>query len=161
MKFWKLFQPNEYQIRTNKNGLIFPVLTGFSKDNYYIQNYTGKMFELFIRNIFEQREKLSKHLQEKLNISVPDYDVFAYETKETQIDLIIESKLDRLSRIIKCKWGKWDNKFIEEVQSKSYQLKSSYSRLNYIFISEEVSVSTKSKASNKGVHIITLKDLYR
>ena len=161
--YFQVLLPNKYKIETNSNGFVLGDI--FERNsNYFIPNFSGKAFELLVRYILEQRIDLKLKIFNLLDLRSWNYEVLAYWNKETQIDLLVEHKTDRLSRILECKWVGPDNRlfsqYLDELLSKKYEPPKTYTRKPVLVISKKPTLENLKKAKDQGVTIVSLDDLF-
>ena len=155
--------PLSYRIKVNKTGLLFPYECLGSNHGYYISNFSGKAFELLVRSILENRS-LKEKIFKKLNLLDVNYDVETYWDNKNQIDLVVEHKTDRVTRIIECKWlsntVSMNSHLIQQLINKQYPLPQGYLRKNYLVLSQNCSKPMLKASKEFDVGIITLEDLF-
>ena len=135
--YHQLLLPYAEQIKGNEKGLLFPYQVGLSENGYHIPNFTGKAFELFVRQFLELNRGMDKHttIHKKLKLLSPDYEVIDYWDKNVQIDLIVTSKADRICRVIECKWsGEYKKSWREELCKKNITLPDGFIRMNFLVL---------------------------
>lgn len=154
--YFNVLSPLAKQIEVNQKGLLFPYETKLSEQGYYIPNFSGKAFELLVRNIIEYGRYAPTKLSQKLMLNVPDYEVFDYWDKESQIDLLVSSQKDRICRVIECKWtDEIKKEWIDELKKKKIELPKLLARKNYLICScSSLSVDRK----NSEVDILSPED---
>lgn len=162
--YFQLLLPREKQIRTNARDLLFPKECLYSNAGFYIPNFTGKAFEALVQNILENYQDRSAPLFRILDLRDANYEVGSYWDQATQVDIIVEHKKDRISRVIECKWlsqAPTDlNAFIEEVLRKQYQPPKGYRKKHFLVLSQDVTKRAQKKAEEKGVTLVGLKALF-
>lgn len=152
---FSLLEKSRQSIMYNKKGLIFPAITELSNNGYYIPNYTGQAFELFLRIYLEDRTCFGNQVYRKLLIRNPDYNILDYWDKNNQIDLIIESDEDRLGRIIECKWSAISTEHISEVINKTYPHPKNFTVKHAL-----AGISSSFKNRNNILSVINIEDFY-
>lgn len=160
--YFQVLYPLRNKIQKNTSALLFPCEVLRSKKGFYIENFSGKAFELLIRSILETRS-LKERIFKKLLLKDPDYSVETYWDEKTQVDLIVEHPRDRLSRVIECKWVTETSpalSWIEEVKQKKYEPVPHLKRKNYLMLSKKMSPSYVEKSKKSGVVGIALEDLF-
>jgi AAA+ ATPase superfamily predicted ATPase len=161
--YFQILLPLENQIKTNQKALLFATKCLASEKGFYIPNFSGKAFELFVQRILENRFSTQPNIFTKLDIRDPDYQVGTYWDQTTQIDLVVENKNDRLTRLIECKWINQENisllSLIQDITKKTYPLKKHWKKQHYLMLSQDVSLQTKEKAKAMNCEILELKDL--
>lgn len=164
--YFQVLLPYKSKIESNKTkGLLFPQVFDESNTHYFIQNFSGKAFELLVRYSLERKLELDSELNKLLLLRDFEYDVLFYWDKETEIDILVEHQKDRISRIIECKWVGPDNtegsKYLTEVAKKQYTPPPSYSVRRYLCISKEPTPQLIAKAAEEEVTLIGLKSLFK
>lgn len=162
--YFQVLEPLQAKVSENKSGLLFPCEI-LSKNGYYIPNFSGKAFELLIRYQLENFSLYKKSkLFKKLMLVDSDYQVMTYWNDETQVDLIVEHKLDRVSRIIECKWinemphAKADS-LIDEILAKKYEPPAGFTKKYFLILATKPSTEFMASAKARGVSVISLEDL--
>lgn len=155
--YFLLLAPLKMKIQKNKKSLMFSSEYLKNKSSYYIENYSGYMFEKIIRSVLELRG-MKEGIFKKLDLRDENFIVNQYWDKENQIDLIVEHPKDRVSRAIEIKWLS-DKKInlknlYEQLDLKDYPLPKNFSRENYL------AISSNDKKLESGHSIILLRDLY-
>jgi AAA+ ATPase superfamily predicted ATPase len=129
--YFQLMDPIKGRIQQNSKELIFQ----FSSQEYYIPEFTGPRFERLIEQVLQEKN-FHLPLFDKLDLRTPDFEIETYWDKEQQIDLIINSHQDRISRAIEIKWQsltqKQEEKIQQELSEKEYPLPPYYQRKNYV-----------------------------
>lgn len=153
--YFNLIEPIEKKINANQNQLLFSQNYLTSDKGYYIPNYTGYMYEKLVRTIIEDRD-MKRVVFKKLNLTDPDFVIKQHWDYEQQIDLIIEHKLDRISRALEIKWIPESkispDKVLKTLAEKMYHMSPYYIRENYVVVSE-------SRDSKKNKYVIDISDL--
>ena len=159
--YFQVLYPLRNKILNNTSSLLFSEVLR-SKKGFYIENFSGKAFELLLRFILDNRS-LKERLFKKLLLKDPDYSIDTYWDEKTQIDLIVEHPQDRLSRIIECKWTTGvspASTWIEEVNKKNYQPPPSFKRKNYLMLSQKVTSAYAARCKKSDIQVMTLEDLF-
>lgn len=155
--YFQLIQPLENKIFKNKNSVLFK----FSAENYFIQNYTGALFERLIWLTLNDRD-LNLNLFKKLDLRSYDFKIETFWDKEQQVDLIITGQEDRLSRAIEVKWQFLPEaealKILKNLGEKLYPMSPYFTRNNYLVILGLQNNNQKSAKQNS--QIITADDLF-
>ena len=155
--YFSLLAPLKLKIEKNKSAILFGDEYLKNKNNYYVENYTGYMFEKIIRYVLESRT-MKENVFKKLDLRDESFIVTQYWDKENQIDLIVEHPRDRVSRIIEIKWindkGLSLNKLYQGLELKECYIPKNFSRQNFLAISSD------SKKINSKVPIILISDLF-
>jgi AAA+ ATPase superfamily predicted ATPase len=154
------------QIKKNTKRNIFSSLLS-SKIGYYIPNFSGLAFELLIESIIDRRADSTMHesIFSKLELLDNNY-YFGYywEQNSTQIDLIVESSVDRESRILEIKWiadkAGLADKYLEQVLQKAYTPPKGYRLSFYLVISKAPTKGLREAANKLNVRIVDLTDLF-
>ena len=150
--YFQVLSPLTEYIKNNEKGLLFPYQVRLSDKGYYLPNFTGKAFELFIRDRLENsRGNLEGDLLcQRLMLTTPDYEVLDYWDKNVQVDLIVLGKSDRILRVIECKWGRaFDQKWIKDLEQKTIPVPNGYTRKNFVIYGG--SDKDSDKDSDEGV----------
>lgn len=162
--YFQVLDPLKNKIQKNTSALLFPCEVLRFQKGFYIENFSGKSFELLVQSVLERRI-LAEKIFRKLSLHDPDYSLGTYWDEQTQIDLVVEHKLDRIVRIIECKWTDssarknykaWVNQLIQ----KKYPLSENMIRRNYLVISERASAPFKSWAQKNRVGLVEIDDLF-
>tara|TARA_R110000850_G_scaffold9196_8_gene33997 strand:- start:1615 stop:3093 length:1479 start_codon:yes stop_codon:yes gene_type:complete len=154
------------RIRKNVRANLFRECIS-SKTGYYIENFSGKAFELITEWVLRQElspvgnEKILK----KLQIRDDDYEVGHHWVEgETQVDLVVENEADRESRLLELKWisGKADlgSGYLEQVRDKDYSPSKGWTISYHLILSGEASKPLKKSAKAAKVQILGLSDLF-
>ncbi len=160
--YFQILHPLRNKIKKNTSALLFPCETFRSRKGFYIENFSGKAFELLVAFLLESRS-LKENIFKKLLLKDPDYSIGTYWDETTQIDLIVEHPQDRLSRVLECKWVTGTRpalSWIEEVNRKKYDPSLPLKRKNYLIVSQKVKPSYVEKSKKAGVSVIELADLF-
>lgn len=153
--YFQLLAPLKDQIQRNEKGLIFPNAIQLSKQGYYIPNFSGKAFELLIRIMLEeaylnQNNKLIKQiLPENTTYNIKDW-----WSKEQEIDLILENETERVSKIIECKWGRFQQSYLKDLKEKHYPVSNKFN------IKRTLIISDFKKVHDKEVEVIDFQGLF-
>lgn len=110
------------EILDNDDRLILPQVF-VPQQSYYIPNFTGRAFEILIRNLFVcETNDSQKILLKQLGITDKKYQLFDSYDGTGSIDFFIEHKFLRLFYAIECKWTS-SQKVLEEgiVQLQKFQ----------------------------------------
>lgn len=159
--YFNLLEPLEKVIKLNDDSLIFTSRVINSKDGYYIPNFSGHAFELYIESLLQKRD-LKNNLLKKLDIKTVEYEIKSYESNDSEIDLIVESSPDRMARIIECKWldsVRNINSLIDELKAKKYPHRKNYSVKHYLIIPTEFTKNHVEKAKESYIKLIGIGDL--
>jgi hypothetical protein len=162
--YFQILEPLSNRIKENKKGMLFTGDVIKSNKGYFIQNYSGKAFELLIFNFLEDRRNRNSRIFKKLNIENIDYNVGCYWKKKiTQIDLIVESKEDRESRIIETKWinqiADVSTPYIDQLENKKYSPPSGYSLTRFLICSRGFSKNFYQTTTKK-IQLLDIDDLF-
>lgn len=99
-------------------------------------------------------------LFKELQLRSLDFEIKYYWNKESQIDLIIESKEDRISRALEIKWQALNTteirNLLENLTTKDYPYPAYYTRQDFLIGLETTKVSKKNIPNN----VITITDLF-
>jgi len=164
--YFQVLQKMAPQIRSNKRTNLFQKCIG-SKTGYYIENFTGKGFELLTEWIL--RQELSpfgtENILWKLDMLDAEYEVRHYwEEGQTQVDLIIECKTDRESRLLELKWVNsrtdLNSGYIEQVREKNYSPPKGWTISYHLLLSAGTSAPLQKQAKAARVQILEMEDLF-
>ncbi len=164
--YFQVLRSETPQIRKNIRANLFQKCLG-SKTGYYIENFSGKAFELLVQWVLEQ--KLSPPSKEpilkKLGLTEDPYEVgHFWEDGKTQIDLVIENSGDRESRLLELKWinkpADLSSTYIEQVREKQYSPPKGWTISYHLLTSKPASAPLKKKAKAERVQILELSDLF-
>lgn len=162
--YFQLLEPIKERIQQNDKSLLFPYETLQSKSGYYIPNFSGAAFENLLRHCLEAGIKFYPQLYDKLQLADENFEIGEFWNESTQIDLIVEHKKDRISRVIECKWKDEKNisieKLCKEVIDKQYSPPKGYTRVNYLFLSYTPTKAALEKCKKNKVRVIALQDLF-
>lgn len=107
--YFQIFAPAANTIADNvKSGMLINKFIR-SLNGYYIENFSGKAFELLILQVLRAGIANSDNRQAKifelLNLKTGSYEVGTYwQTGQTQIDIVVACAEDRQMRLIEAKW---------------------------------------------------------
>ncbi|ETR69257.1 MAG: hypothetical protein OMM_04050 [Candidatus Magnetoglobus multicellularis str. Araruama] len=154
------------QIKENTKSNIFSGILS-SKAGFYIPNFSGLAFELLIESIIDRRANptMQESIFSKLEIRDKNY-YFGYhwEQNSTQIDLIVESSVDRESRILEAKWistkAGLTDRYLEQVLQKAYTPPRGYRLSYHLVISKTPTKGLRESAKKLNIEIIELTDLF-
>lgn len=162
--YYQILEPLAEKIKINQNSLIFPVDVLKEKKGYYISNFTGVAFERLVKNVLEGEVKKYPKVFSKLDLVDHNFEIKNYRTTETEIDILVLHKKDRLVRVIECKWAQKKNiKFKDlclEVINKVYSPDDGLVRKNYLFVSFTPSAADLKIAKALDVDILTINDFF-
>lgn len=162
--FFQLLEPLKERIEKNEKALLFPYECLQAKTGYYIPNFSGPAFEKILRHALEAGMEAYPELFHKLQLVDENFIIGEFWHESTQIDLIVEHKKDRLSRVIECKWKDEKNINIDslckEVIAKQYVPPKGCTRINYLFLSYTPTTAALKKCQDHKVRVITLHDLF-
>ncbi len=154
------------QIKDNTKSNIFSRLLS-SKEGFYIPNFSGQAFELLIESVIDRRANSTMHenIFKKLNIHEPNYYFGHYwESNTTQVDLIVESSVDRETRIFEAKWiatkAGLTHGYLEQIRQKTYTPPRGFRLSFYLVISKSPTKGLKEAAQKQNVQIVELTDLF-
>ena len=126
------------------------------------ENFSGGAFELLIRSILEDKRHLNLNMLKKLLLLDANYEVLDWWNKHSQVNLIVEHKSDKISRIIECKWAYQEDKnWIEEVLNKKYDPPNEFKKMFILVVSCKASAAFLKQAKEKNVVVVTLEDLFK
>lgn len=158
--YFQVIDRMKTKITRNEKGLLFPCEVLQSNTKYYIPNFSGKAFELLVRHVLETSKDFSEAIFDKLLLSDADYDILDYWDRRTEIDLIVEHRKDRLSRIIECKWGNPEVGWISELLGKIYISPDHYKKKYVLISSERLTKGFIAKAKSIDITLVSTDDLF-
>lgn len=161
--YFQVLDPMKNRIQKNTSALLFSQDV-LCSNGFYVENFSGKAFELLVRSVLENRS-LCESLFRKMLLKDPDYSLETYWDDATQIDLAVENKRDRITRIIECKWtdqtaGRNLKTWVNQLAAKKYPLQENQTRKNYLVISEKTKASFQTATRKNGVVLVGLSDLF-
>ena len=160
--YFQLIEPNTFKIQQNTSGLLFPYAVNLSENGYFVPNFSGKAFELFVRNVFENPQCLNNQIKNKTLLKDENYSVLDHwKANEVQFDLIISHKADKIIRLIECKWGTSDTNWLDEIKKKPLNLPKGKRRMDVIVVSEKLTDKFLNKAKEMNVVVLELEDFYQ
>jgi AAA+ ATPase superfamily predicted ATPase len=155
--YFTLINPIKKEIIHNRQELLFSRYYLKGKSNYYIQNFTGYSFERMIRQILNERD-LDLELFRKLDLRSKNFEISQYWDDETQIDLIINDSVDRISRALEIKWVHEPSIAPKDLRlqlaQKNYPIPNGFSRQDFLILG-----GYKKKQERRPSILITLEDL--
>lgn len=163
--FFNVLEREERRIGNNVSGKM--IFSNVLKNGYYIENFTGKAFELIIRKIIERN--LPAKINKILSIdNLTDYEVGSFwktNGEGNQIDLIVNSSEDRCVRIIEVKWsnqkiGTEGGNAIEQVLGRTFPNRKRYKLRRFVVASSGFTDAARSIAQEHDVGLIDLEDLF-
>lgn len=164
--YFSVLKGQRSKIQKNSNDNLFSTLLA-SKSGYYIPEFTGRAFELLIESIVDGRagSTLGETMFRKLGIREPGYIWGHYwRSGETQIDLVVESELDRESRVLEAKWlstaASVTGGYIEQVEAKAYNPPRGYRISCFLVMSKVPTKGLRKAADEHNVTLIYLTDLF-
>lgn len=102
--YFSVLQKYSDDISENDSRLIFADILASSK-SFYIPNFTGRAFEIFIRNLFLcDTNETQKAFLNLLHLPDKKYQLFDSYNGDSNVDLFIEHKGLRSFYAIECKW---------------------------------------------------------
>jgi uncharacterized protein len=158
--YFQVIHKMKTKIKRNEKGLLFPYEVLQSQTKFYIPNFSGKAFELLVRHVLETSKDFSETIFAKLLLRNSDYEILCYWNKQTEIDLIVEHRKDRLSRIIECKWGSPDTSWINELLGKIYNPPEHYHKKYVLISSETLTKPFMVKAKALDITLVSIEDLF-
>ncbi len=159
--YFQIISPRQELIKYNLKGLLFPYSVIHSQKGYYIENFSGKAFELLVRSVLEDKRHLNLNIFKKLHLIDANYEVLDWWNKQSQVDLLVEHKYDKISRIIECKWAyNEDKNWIDEVIYKKYEPPNKFRKMFVLVLACEPSVAFLKQAKEKNVIVVTLEDFF-
>lgn len=158
--YFQVIDKMKTKIARNEKGLIFPYDVLQSHTKFYIPCFSGKAFELLVHHVLEKAMGFSETLFDKLLLKDADYEILDYWSQQTEIDLVVEHRRDRLSRIIECKWGKPDMNWINGLLGKIYEPPKHYQKKYVLISSEKLTKGFALKAKALDITLVSLEDLF-
>jgi predicted AAA+ superfamily ATPase len=159
--FFSLLAPLASEIEHNHEGkkALFAHRI-LDSEGYYIEGFSGKIFEDLVRYLLKRAPLESKLLQ-KLAVTDHNFTLYQEHDKNIQIDIILEQKTDRAVYVCECKWAKnLDVAWIDQVVHKASYLDTEYHRVPVLFIGQKgVTTAFHNKAEAAGVIVIEGGDL--
>ncbi len=164
--YFQVLKARAPRIRKNTRANLFRECIG-SKEGYYIENFSGKAFELLTEWVL--RQELSpageEKLLQKLHLQEDDYRIEHHWVEgETQVDLILENESDRESRLLELKWisGRADlsSGYLDQVRGKGYSPPKGWIISYHLLLSSDASASLRKRAKKVKVQILGLDDLF-
>ena len=164
--YFQILRPLAPKVRKNtKTNLFAGVLS--SKQGYYIENFSGKAFELLTEWVLEQKLSSSgqEPILEKLALADEEFAVGHYwENGKTQVDLLIEQGEDRETRILELKWiskkAGVKSGYLDEVKGKKYSPPKGWSVSHHLLLSQAATEPFQKMAAEEEVQILGLEDLF-
>ena len=130
-----------------------------SKD-YYIEGFSGKAFERFFCSQLLLAD-VDSQLYKKLHLFDGNFQVCTYSDSSTQVDIVIRHNVDRLVRVVECKWTRnTETKWLEELVEKKMPLQTNQQRLNVIVLQGAPSKLFISRAKELKVEVVALADVF-
>ena len=164
--YFQILRSMAPQIQKNQRSNLFQKCVG-SKTGYYIENFSGKGFELLTEWILRQELSPSgtENLLWKLDILDSEYSVgHFWEEGKTQVDLIIECETDRESRLLELKWvnsrADISSEYIPQVREKNYSQPKGWTISYHVLLSAGTSAPLQKQAKAARVQILELEDLF-
>jgi hypothetical protein len=151
--FYQILEPLSDKIKNNSKSLIFPRDKLKEQSGYFINNFTGAAFERLLKHALEFGPNKYPKLFSKLDLSDKNFDFFSHTDSESQIDLIIQHKKDRICRIIEAKWINKKNikvsDLCDQVAQKNFIPQAGFLRKNYLLLSFDPTVQDLKIARKK------------
>ncbi len=164
--YFQILKKHEGKIKTNKSKNIFGEKV-IASNGFYIENFTGKAFELLIQLVLEEgmRRKEESGIIKKMGLSHFNYKVgYYWEEGITEVDIIVKAPDARESKIIEAKWiskkASGNTPYIDQVLGKEYRAPKRYTIEYYLVLSRGWTAPVKKKAKDEEVALMTLKDLF-
>lgn len=164
--YFQILRKRAARIRKNIRTNLFRECIG-SKTGFYIENFTGKAFELMTEWVLARRMSPAgrEPILKKLSLQDDDFEVRHHWVEgETQVDVIIENEADRESRLLELKWvsSKADvgSGYIEQVREKEYSPPKGWTISYHLLMSSSVSAPMRKKARSQKVQVLGLSDLF-
>ncbi len=162
--YFQILEPLSNRIKENERAMLFNGDVITSNKGYFIPEFSGKAFELLVSNFLEDRRNKHCGIFQKLNISNIDYSIGVYwKQKITQVDLIVESQIDRESRIIEIKWinqrADVSMPYIDQLKEKKYSSPEDYTTTRCLICSRGFTKSFYNSV-DKGIQLLDINDLF-
>ena len=163
--YFQVLAQHQAFIRGNRDQLYFPYQVLTSKKGCYINNFSGKAFELLLRVLLEDKYQRHAKLFAKLALGDANYDVGTYWDEHSQIDLVVEHHADRFTRLIECKWlaeplTRNDTVLLQQLSGKSCPTLDKNQLRRYLLASAGYSPEFKKQAKKLDVALLDFKDLF-
>lgn len=160
--YFRILSKYKNRIRRNKNNdLIFAQVLETSPSGYFIQDYTGPVFELLIQNILENSEDREENIFEKLQIKNCEYEIGFHWDKTVQLDIILHKSSDRIYRFIECKWTQDKEQLLNSIKTFSDRISPfSVPHQKVLCLNHTPSASICKAAKAANVCIISPADLF-
>jgi hypothetical protein len=160
--YFRILSKYKNRIQRNKNNdLIFSQILEASQSGYFIQDYTGHLFELLIQYILENSEDREENIFEKLQIKNCEYEIGFHWDKTVQFDLILHKSSDRIYRFIECKWTQDKDQILNSISTFSDRVSSfSVPHQMALCLNYNASTSILKAAKVANVTIISPEDLF-
>ena len=162
--YYQVLLPHSTVIKNNGHGLIFPYSILSAKTGYFINNFSGKAFELLMRYVLENKSDQNAKVFKVLQLSDANYTVESYWSVETQIDLVIDHAADRLTRCIECKWlGHAPDKNILSTltpQRRPGKTPKTNNLRHYLALSQPWTANFEKMAEKQGIGLLGLPDIF-
>ena len=164
--YFQVLRKRTPQIKKNERANLFGEVIN-SKTGYYINDFSGKAFELLVEWVLEQ--ELSPPGEEpilkKLDLTDDSFEVGHYwQEGKTQVDLVIENSGDRESRVLELKWisktASLSTGYVEQVRNKEYSPPKGWSISHHLLLSLSASASLRKRAAEERVQLLGLADLF-
>lgn len=164
--YFNVLDKNKNRIKNNvRNKMLF---NDVIKSGYFIENFTGKAFEMIVRKIIERC--LPAGINKTLSINnLSNYEIGSYWKTEdahgNQIDLIVDSDEDRCARLIEVKWmnnkvGTEPGNAVEQVLSREYPNRKAHKLRRFVVASSGFTNGAKTFAKANDVGLIDLDGLF-
>jgi len=164
--YFQILRSRARRIRKNVRSNLFRECIG-SKTGYYIENFSGKAFELLAEWVLRRQFSPAgrESILAKLNVQDDEYEVGHHWVEgESQVDLIVENEADRESRLLELKWisGKADrgSGYLDQVREKAYSPPKGWTISYHLLLSGEASTPLRKKAKAMKIQILGLSDLF-
>lgn len=102
--YFQILQKLAAEIKRNKKGLLFPAECLSNANSYYIPDFSGQAFELFIRTLLEEYPDFNNPVFQDLMLSDYSYQIETYWDANSQIDLLVYHPNDLIERAIEVRW---------------------------------------------------------
>lgn len=164
--YFNVLDKQKNRIRNNTNNKM--IFNHILVDGYYINNFTGKAFELLIRKAVERNVQTKIHKILSID-NLPSYEVGSYWQMKgsvgNQIDLMVDSEDDRCTRIIEVKWtnqkiGAESGNAIEQVLTRTFPNRKKRRVRHFVVASSGFTGDAQKLAEENSVKLIALDDIF-
>lgn len=160
--YFACLEPMRTKIEDNEKQLLITNLIN-SERALYIANFSGRAFEIFIRNLLASpASEQQRKLLELIRIPDRDYQIYDSLPKEDYGDFILVHRGLRTRYVIECKWTQYVDLVKEGIeQTLEFTSPGSTERIERIVLTNcKVSAAFKTKAATRSVKVISTADLF-